>query len=131
MKQVLSTMLACAVTLTVQPACAQVGGPSNDTMKAELLQAACNAPSSMDKVTRDLAAELCNAYFRGLTDGLFLMKTFSDDGNAGCLPSGAPISNAEARGDFELFLKDHPEAAKNSAALIAVYGIMRAHPCPR
>jgi hypothetical protein len=68
-------------------------------------------------------------YFRGLTDGLFLMKSFAEKGKAGCLPTDAPVSNAEAKGDFALFFRDHPEARENSAGLVASFAIMRAHPC--
>lgn len=129
----LSGVCAIVGTLTLSgfSANAQIGGPSNDTFKAGLLHSACNPPPATDQSTRDLALQTCEMYFRGLTDGLFLMKTFQDGGNAGCLPTNAPISDTEGRGDFELFLRDHPEAAKNSAGLVAVFGIMRAHPCAK
>ena len=123
--------LAGAVMLVTLPASAQVGGPSNDTFKAEDLHVVCNPPTGANPATRDSTAQICESYFRGLTDGLFLMKSFIDSGNAGCLPADSPISTGEARGDFELFLRDHPEAAQNSAAIAVGFGIMRAHPCPK
>jgi len=123
--------IASALMLVALPASAQVGGPSNDTFKAEFLQSTCNPPAGTDQATRESAAVICEFYFRGLTDGLFLLKTSLDKGDAGCLPTVSPISTAEARGDFELFLRDHPEAAQNSAAIVAFFGVMRAHPCPK
>lgn len=132
-RQLKRAVLAGAVTLaalSMFSASAQVGGPSNDILKADILYTACNPPSDTKQSVRDTAALTCELYFRGLTDGLFLMKAFVDKGNAGCLPTDTPISNAEAEGDFSLFLRDHPEARENSAAIVAVFGIMRAHPCP-
>lgn len=123
--------LAIVSVLMALPANAQVGGPSNDTLKADMLYSVCNPPAGIDKATLDSYSDLCEIYFRGLTDGLFMMRSFIDNGNGGCLPTDTPISNAEAKGDFELFLRDHPEAAKNSAAAIASIAIMRAHPCPK
>lgn len=126
----IAAMLA-ATALCTQQSVAQVGGPSNDFFKAEMLDSVCNPPTSAAKADKESAAEVCGLYFRGLTDGLFLMKTSLDHGDAGCLPSESPISEAEARGDFELFLRDHPEAAKNAAGLVATFAIMRAHPCQK
>jgi len=119
-----------AVVLVVaiaNPAIAQIGGDSNDTFKAIVLYHACNPPVGADKATRDFAEQTCQVYFRGLTDGLFMMTT--NLGKTGCLPAESPISNAEARHQFESFFKEHPEAAQNSAAIVASYAIMKAHPC--
>lgn len=131
MRPLLPVVAVYAATLCTQQAHAQIGGPSNDVFKAEALHAVCNAPSSTAKADKDLADGMCESYFRGLTDGLFLMKASLDHGDAGCLPSESPISEAEAKGDFELFLRDHPDAAKNSAGLVATFAIMRAHPCSK
>ncbi|MGA7675852.1 MAG: Rap1a/Tai family immunity protein [Rhizomicrobium sp.] len=133
LKQLKRAALASVVALaalSVFSASAQVGGPSNDILKADILYTACNPPSDTNQSVRDTAALTCELYFRGLTDGLFLMKAFVGKSNAGCLPTDTPISTAEAEGDFALFLRDHPEARENSAAIVAGFGIMRAHPCP-
>lgn len=116
---------------------AQMFGHSTDQLTAGKLYATCNQPETANAQLRDLAAQTCALYFRGLTDGLWLMKEIEDsrgtptgDVWVGCLPAASPLSTAEAEGDFELFLKDHPQAIGNSAALVATLGIMRAHPCP-
>jgi hypothetical protein len=103
---------------------------SDDGIKAELLRTACSPPNGAEQAARDLFAKLCQTYLQGLTDGLFLMRGFIENGNAGCLPADRPISLAEAQADFEVFLRDHPELAQNSAGLVAAAGIMRAYPCP-
>jgi hypothetical protein len=114
------------------PLSAQVSIPSNDDFKAALLEMACNSSStSVDQAMREFAEQTCVIYLRGLTDGLFLMRAFTDKGKAGCLPKDSPISNGEARTDFELFFRAHPELAQQSASLVAAFGIVQAHPCPK
>ena len=63
---------------------------SNDTLTAEKLAFICNPPASEDQAARDLAGNVCYFYFRGLTDGVFLMKNADDTGERLCLPAGAP-----------------------------------------
>lgn len=131
-KSLLHITAICMTTILCTPhALAQVGGPSNDTFKAEALHTVCNSPSTAAKADKDLADGICESYFRGLTDGLFLMKTALNHGDAACLPTESPISASEAKGDFELFLRDRPDTAKNSAGLVATFAIMRAHPCSK
>lgn len=131
-------ILAAAVVFCALsgPASAQMSGQSADNLTAGLLYRACNASGAPDSHLRDMAAQTCAMYFRGLTDGLWLMQTIRDskdtaaaEAYAGCLPGGSPIPTSEAIREFQLFLKEHPQAAGNSAALVATMGIMRAHPC--
>jgi hypothetical protein len=129
MRKIGLAAFAITIGLTIPSGNAQVGGPSNDTFKAEYLHTACNPPPGADQATRDSFQMTCDAYLRGLTDGLFLMKQFHDKGGAGCLPENTPISIVEAKADFELFLSEHPEASQNSAGIVVGFGIMRAHPC--
>jgi hypothetical protein len=127
MKRFCIAAIAAAALLAWPPG---IRAASEDGIKAELLRTACSPPNDTEQGARDLLAKLCQTYLQGLTDGLFLMKGFIDNGNAGCLPADRPISLAEAQTDFELFLRDHPELAQNSAGLVAAAGIMRAYPCP-
>jgi hypothetical protein len=102
---------------------------SNDTFKAADLALACNLPAVNDQAARDFAEQTCHAYLRGITDGLFLMRMFAAAGKAGCLPLDTPISNSEARAEFNVFLLAHPDMAQNSAGLVAAAAIIQAHPC--
>jgi hypothetical protein len=107
---------------------AQVAGePSNDSFKAQDLHVACSLP--VDPKAPDVAGLICQSFLRGLTDGLFLMKAFTNAEKAGCLPSDSAVSIAEARAEFKAFFVAHPEMADNAAGLVAVAAIMRAHPC--
>ena len=38
-------------------------------------------------------------------------------------------TTTEAREEFEGYLKTHPEAAENSAGVVAAFAIIRAHQC--
>jgi hypothetical protein len=112
-------------------ASAHAFGPSADTFKASTLHSVCNPPSSgVDQADLMLATDICQMYLRGLTDGLFLDKSFADARNGGCLPTDSPVSIAEAKGEFEAYLAANPNLAENSAGLVAAFGIMVGHPCP-
>jgi hypothetical protein len=115
------------ILLSAGPLAAQT---SNDTFKAKHLDLACSFQGT-DRAAKDYAEQTCQSYLRGLTDGLFLMKAFEGANRAGCLPSDSPISNDEARRDFEAYLRQHPESAENSAGLVVAFAIMAAHPCQK
>ena len=119
---------ASAALLINSAGYAQSGGPSNDSFKAKDLYVACNLPPD-PKSPDDTAELICDSFIRGLTDGLFMMKSFTDAQKAGCLPSDGALSIAEARAEFEAFFLKHQDMADNSAGLVAVAGIMLAHPC--
>jgi hypothetical protein len=122
--------LASAISVLSCSAMAQVGGPSHDTFKAQDLYLACTAPNADGKSADGFSFDaFCNAYIRGLTDGLFLRKAFADGGKGKCLPADTPIPNGEARADFIAFVSAHPEALKNSAGVVATAAIIAAHPC--
>jgi len=128
MRKTLWRVALCTILPIIGPAHAQVGGPSNDTFKAQDLYVACNLPADPNS-TDDAAGLICQTYIRGLTDGLFLMKVFSDAGKAGCLPPDGAISVAEGRAEFEAFFLKHSEMATNSAGVVAALAIVQAHPC--
>jgi hypothetical protein len=112
------------------PANAQIGGkPTNDSLTAVMLYSACTHPSGETPEAHEFAEQTCSAYIRGLTDGLFMMQVFSERQQRTCLPSDAPIGNADARRIFDAWLKAHPEAAANSAGLVATYAIVSAYQC--
>ena len=121
--------IAAAVATICTSAIAQVGGPSNDTFKAKNLAAICSAPSGSSNAIIQQAEAACISYFRGLTDGLFIGKTFTDGGKTRCMPTGTAISTDEAKQDFERYLEARPEAAENSAGVVASFAIISAHQC--
>ena len=131
MKTSVSGLVLVVIGLLGASASAQIGGPSNDIFKARTLYSACNPATGEDKATRDSLNLICEFYLRGLTDGLHLMHLFTVTNSGGCLPEEAPISTDEAKTDLTMFLRDNPEAAQNSAAIVAGMAIMRAHPCPK
>lgn len=130
-RTIVATALAflVAISTLVSGCTKESGAQSSDTFKAGLLDGACNAPEGTDRATKDFAQQTCSSYLRGLTDGLFLFKSFSDSGRAGCLPSDAPISVADAEKELRDYLREHPARADNSAGIVATDAIMSAHPC--
>ena len=109
---------------------AQVGGtPTQDAMKAATLYSACTHPPTETPEVHEFAEQTCSAYLRGLTDGLFMMQVFAEKRHPTCLPSNTPVSVLDARRIFGDWLKMHPEAANDSAGLVAAHAIVEAYPC--
>jgi hypothetical protein len=97
-------------------------------LKAGALRDACDPPAGSDEAARDAGTRICEAYLRGVADGLFLLGALQQSGPV-CLPNDGPISPAEAKSEFEDYLADHPEAADHSAGTAATFAIIAAHPC--
>jgi hypothetical protein len=119
---------AVAVVLACGNAQAAV---SNDTFKAEALYAACNGilVTGSTQADRETAETICAVYFRGLTDGLYVMQSLTSKGWRICMPPEQPISVLEARAFFEKWLRQHPEALQNSAALVASMPLATSYEC--
>lgn len=117
---IVGLLALAAITLTNQAFAQQ----THDTLSAGLLEAGCSASAAT--VPKDVS---CEAYFRGLTDGLWIMQLERDKQERTCLPKQTPISIADARNIFAAWLKEHPETASNSAGIVAAMAIVRAYPC--
>jgi len=123
-------VVGALVAIFATSADAQIGGvPSNDSFKAYALYSACTHPPSEKPEDHEFAEQTCSTYMRGLTDGLFVMQSFAANKRRTCLPTDTAISNAEARRIFESWLRAHPEAATNSAGMVATFAIVSAYPC--
>ena len=123
-------LLGTIIGLIGGPANAQIGGePTNDSLTAVALYSACTHSPGETREAHEFAEQTCSAYIRGLTDGLFMMQVFAEKHLPTCLPGDTPVPSAKARLIFENWLKAHPQAAKNSAALVAGYAIVSAYPC--
>ncbi|MGH7014142.1 MAG: Rap1a/Tai family immunity protein [Stellaceae bacterium] len=114
--------LALASTASAQ----QQSPISNDNLTAGLLYKACllsDATGSND--------QLCNMYFRGLTDGLYIMQEMSRGGKPTCMSDDTPISVPDARRFFNAWMTTHTDAASHSAGLIAAFAVFNAFPCQK
>jgi hypothetical protein len=105
--------------------------PSNDTFTASSLYAACTHTVRDANTPKDheFLEQVCTTYFRGLTDGLFVMQSLASNGTRTCMPSNNAISIQEARVIFEGWLQSHPNVASNSAGLVAAMSLVYAHKC--
>ncbi len=110
---------------------AQMSDPTKDSFKAGDLGMACNPPVNADQNARKDADRTCQTYLHGLADGLFLLGAMADTGSPICLPKDGPVSAAEAKDEFDDYLKAHPEMASHSAGLVAAFALVKAHPCPQ
>ena len=122
--------LVMAFLIPALSANAQAGDPTKDSFKAADLDRACNPPASADPNARASADRICQTYLHGLADGLFLHGAMADTGSPICLPKDGPVSSADAKNEFEDYLKAHPEMATHSAGLVAAFALVKAHPCP-
>jgi Rap1a immunity proteins len=113
------------------PAKAQMSDPTKDSFKAEDLGLACDPAANTDLKARARAERTCQTYLHGLADGLFLLGAMAGTGSQICLPKDGPVSAAEAKDEFEEYLKAHPEMAAHSAGLVAAFALVKAHPCPQ
>jgi hypothetical protein len=121
-----------AAAVVVMLACGNArAAVSNDTFKAEALYAACNGilPPGSTQADREEAETICAVYFRGLTDGLYVMQSLASKGWRICMPPDQPISVPEARAFFEKWLRQHPEAWQNATALVASMPLVTSYEC--
>jgi hypothetical protein len=124
------TALAALMLASADPTAAQIGGtPTHDSLTAVALYSACTHPPGETSDVHEFAEQTCAAYMRGMTDGLWVSQTFREKGRISCFPTDTPIGNDDARRIFTTWLKNHPEAAKNSAAIIVAYALTAAYPC--
>lgn len=102
---------------------------SDPGFKASALRDTCDPPASNSQSAKDTADRICQAYLRGVADGLFMLGVMQESGAPLCLPKDGPVSPAEAKSEFEDYLADHPDAADHSAGVAATFAILAAHPC--
>ena len=98
---------------------------TNDSLTASTLYSVCR-----DSDTTGTNDGLCNTYFRGLTDGLYVMEQMHLHGRRTCMPGGEAVSNADARHMFNGYMATHPQDAGRSAGLIAAMAVILSFPCP-
>lgn len=99
---------------------------TNDTLTAGAFYSACLAS---DATGSDDG--LCNSYFRGLTDALFVMEQMNLSHRLTCIPTQTAVSVEDARRMFNRWMTAHPENAANSAGLIAATAVINSFPCPK
>jgi hypothetical protein len=97
---------------------------TNDDLTAGKLYTSC---VQLDAVGSDDG--LCNMYFRGLTDALFVMAQMNLSHRPTCMPENTAIDVAEARRIFNRYMATHSGAAQHSAGLMAAFAIFEAYPC--
>ena len=114
--------------LSASPALAQESAP-DPGFRAGALRDACDPPASASQAAKDAADKVCQAYLRGVGDGLFMLGMMEESGAPVCLPKDGPVSPAEAKSEFEDYLAGHPDAADHSAGVTAAFAIIAAHPC--
>jgi hypothetical protein len=97
---------------------------TNDPLTAGMLYSVCLASDATGSNDG-----LCDIYFRGLTDGLFVMEQMSLIGQRACMPEKEAIGAADARRMFNRHMTAHPEDAGHSAGLITAMAVIRSFPC--
>jgi hypothetical protein len=122
-------LLALVVLASLGPAWAADEDAPDPGFKAQALKEACDPPGTLDLAARDAADRTCQAYLRGVADGLFMLGMMQQSRTPICLPEDGPVSPAEAKSELEDYLADHPEAADHSAGLATAFAIVAAHPC--
>jgi hypothetical protein len=128
MKRNAARALLAVFCLSVSSAWAQESA-SDSGFKAGALRDACDPPASANQAAKDAADKVCQAYLRGVADGLFMLGMMQESSAPVCLPNDGPVSPAEAKSEFEDYLSDHPDAADHSAGVTAAFAIIAAHPC--
>ena len=85
----------------------------NNRFTAASLYAACMHSVSDAKTPQDheYLEQFCTAYFRGLTDALFVMRSLADQRIPTCMSVKEAIGVQEARVIFQNWLKSHPSDA--------------------
>jgi hypothetical protein len=97
---------------------------TNDPLTAGMLYSFCLASDATKSNDG-----LCDIYFRGLTDGLFVMEQMGLVGQRTCMPEKEAIDAVDARRVFNGYMTAHPEDASHSAGLIAAMAVIRSFPC--
>jgi hypothetical protein len=97
---------------------------TDDPLTAGTLYSACLASDATKSNDG-----LCDIYFRGLTDGLFVMEQMNLVGQRTCMPEKEAIGAVDARRMFNRHMTAHPEDAGHSAGLIAAVAVIRSFPC--
>ena len=128
MKRNAALALLAAFYLSAPCAWAQESA-SDPGFKASALRDSCDPPASDSQSAKEAADRICQAYLRGVADGLFMLGMMQESGAPVCLPKDGPVSPAEAKSEFEDYLADHPDAADHSAGVAATFAILAAHPC--
>jgi hypothetical protein len=124
-----NAVLALVALLSLAGMPVRAADAPDQGFKAQALKEACDPPASADQNAKDAADRICQAYLRGVADGLFMLGTIQQSGAPICLPDDGPVSPAEAKSELEDYLADHPEAADHSAGVAAAFAIIAAHPC--
>jgi Ssp1 endopeptidase immunity protein Rap1a len=97
---------------------------TTDSLTAGTLYLGCKASGTIPSTD-----SVCEAYFRGLTDALFMMQVLVEKRQPTCLPSNAPIANADAERIFEKGMVDHPQSMASSAGVVSAIAIVSAYKC--
>lgn len=111
------------------PAPAAEGDAPDEIFRAQALKDVCSPSPSLDQNAKEVAGRICQAYLRGVADGLFMFSAVQGTGARICLPHDGPLSPAEVKAELEDYLADHPDAVSHSAGLTAAFAILAAHPC--
>ena len=104
---------------------------TQDTFPALMLNTACDNKNStfLTAEAKQNFENICIAYLRGLTDALFTMQLYQNDGKKTCFDKHQPVSYNEARELFKSYLRDHPNAMANSAGLVASMVLIQKYSC--
>ncbi|HWC63279.1 MAG TPA: Rap1a/Tai family immunity protein [Rhizomicrobium sp.] len=122
-------LLFCMLPAWGQDEKGQGESTTDPGFKASALRDACDPPVGAGQAEKDDGDRLCQAYLRGVADGLFLSGALHQSGAPICLPQDGPISPSEAKDELKDYLAGHPEAANRSAGMAAALAIIAAHPC--
>ena len=104
---------------------------TTDSLDASKLYAICNHKVAGTPTAKDLSDldTICVSYFRGLTDGLFMMQSMFDAKMRTCLPTQTAIDVKDAQQAFRAYIEKNPKFLKNSAGLVAAMSLIVANPC--
>jgi hypothetical protein len=121
--------LALLSMFLASPATAQTDDQGDPGYLTQQLKDACQPAAGEGDAAKAADDKICQAYLRGITDGLFMLAAAQDSNVPLCLPQDGPISPAEARDDFNSYVADHPEALQHAAGMTAAIAIIKAHSC--
>ena len=96
---------------------------------ADQLKLACQPPAAADAAAKAASGKLCDAYIRGLADGLFMVGALDNSKIQLCLPGEGPLAVEDVRSEFLKYVTDHPAALEASAGLAGAFAIVAANPC--
>lgn len=126
MRILLAALVTAALAVSAFASAHAANSATNDNLTAGMLYTSC---LQLDAAGSDDG--LCNMYFRGLTDGLFVMEQMNLSHKPTCMPDNTAVDVAGARRYFNRWMATHPQNAGNSAGLIAAMSVIYAFPCPR